>query len=185
MNPEELEELLHELLRGIQDVLQSGEVLSDEFQGVLAQTLNAMTQRIDELRSQEPQEPIPEEPTPETQGLIPTSPTGEGQQPTGGEVPELDRAPHESSNINAFKYFPDKKQLYIKFMGKDSADSGPVYSYQDIPKNIFDIIYRGGVAPITSGRNRYHEWHEGITPSHGAAVSALIKKGGYSYQRIS
>jgi hypothetical protein len=105
--------------------------------------------------------------------------------PTGGPVPPLDRAPHESSNINAFKYDPKSQQLYIKFMGKDSADSGPVYRYNDVPQNIFEVILRGGVAPLTSGQNRHHRWIRGVTPSHGASVSALIKKGGYSFQRMS
>ena len=56
MNPEQeielLEQLIDELLAGIQDALQSGESLSDEFQGALAQELEATTQRIDQLRSE-------------------------------------------------------------------------------------------------------------------------------------
>ena len=68
MNPREellaLEELLDQLIRGIQDVLQSGEVLSDEFQGMMAQEIGLTTQRIDQLR-QEQQKP--------TDGLSPTS----------------------------------------------------------------------------------------------------------------
>ena len=104
---------------------------------------------------------------------------------TGEPAPETDRAPHESSNINGFKYDPRSQKLYIKFMGKDTADSGPVYKYSGVPQNIFDVILRGGVAPLTSGKNKYHTWHKGITPSHGASVSALIKKGGYEYTRLS
>lgn len=69
-----LESLLDELLRGIQDVLQSGETLSDEFQGLLAQELDSTTQRIDQLResitnesepSREPFNRPPEPITPE------------------------------------------------------------------------------------------------------------------------
>lgn len=52
MNPEELEELLRELVQGVTMVMQSGEVLSDEFQGMLAQTLNNLVGRIDEARTQ-------------------------------------------------------------------------------------------------------------------------------------
>lgn len=52
MNPEELEELLKELVQGITQVMQSGEVLSDEFQGILAETLNNLVTRIDETRAQ-------------------------------------------------------------------------------------------------------------------------------------
>ena len=47
MNTQELEGLLNELLQGINQVMQSGEVLSDEFQGVLAETLNNLINRID------------------------------------------------------------------------------------------------------------------------------------------
>lgn len=61
MNPQQelelLEQLVNELLAGIQDVLQSGEVLSDEFQGALAQELEATTQRIDQLRGEIGQQP--------------------------------------------------------------------------------------------------------------------------------
>lgn len=52
---EELENILNELLQGIQDVLQSGEVLTDDFQGLLAQELTQLTDRIDTLRA-EPQQ---------------------------------------------------------------------------------------------------------------------------------
>ncbi len=56
MNPEQelelLEQLIDQLLAGIQDVLQSGEVLSDEFQGAIAQELEVTTQRIDQLRGE-------------------------------------------------------------------------------------------------------------------------------------
>jgi hypothetical protein len=54
MNPKQelelLEQLIDQLLAGIQDVIQSGEILSDEFQGALAQELEATTSRIDELK---------------------------------------------------------------------------------------------------------------------------------------
>lgn len=49
---ETLEQLLNELLAGIQDVLQSGEILSDEFQGAIAQELEHTTSRIDQLRAE-------------------------------------------------------------------------------------------------------------------------------------
>ncbi len=179
----EFQELLNELLHAIQQVIQSGEVLSDEFQGELAQTISLLMDRVAQQPAQPTPEPTPE--TPPTQGTTPTGGTGEGQPPTGGSVPPLERAPHESSNINAFRYLPEKKQLYIKFMGKDTADSGPIYSYSNVEKNVFDIIARGGVGPLTTGKNKYHAWHRGILPSHGASVNALLKKGNYPYQRIS
>jgi hypothetical protein len=57
MNVDELEEMLRELMAGIQELLQSGEVLSDEFQGAIAETLNNLTTQIDEARAQEIQQP--------------------------------------------------------------------------------------------------------------------------------
>ncbi len=187
MDVDELRSLLQELLSVISNVMQSGEELSDEFQGELATTLSLLYDRIEQAEQQQPTQ-LPEEATQPTSamGETPTTPaTGQGAMPTGGPVPELDRAPHESSNINALKFVPDKKQLYVKFMGKDTADSGPVYSYQNVPANIFDVIARGGVGPLTSGKNKYHEWFRNVLPSHGAAVSALLKKGGYAYERVS
>jgi len=59
MNPEELEELLRELMSGITQVMQSGEELSDEFQGLLAQTLENLVTRIDEARTQQPPQQPP------------------------------------------------------------------------------------------------------------------------------
>ena len=101
------------------------------------------------------------------------------------EAPQLDQGPFPSSNVNSFKYDPKTKQLYVKFHGTDSAESGPTYLYQGIPQNIYDIFSRGRVAPKTSGSNRYHTWIRGVTPSLGASLYALIREGSYPYQRIS
>lgn len=184
---DELEDILDAILRGVQEALQAGEYLSPEFQEQIAQEITLLTSEIDQLYDAQNNAPAPEptQPTPDIVTTPETPPTGGGAPPTGGEVPELERAPHESSNINSFKYIPKTKELYIKFMGKDEADSGPVYSYKNVEKNIFDVIARGGVGPLTSGKNKYHSWFRGILPSHGAAVSALLKKGNYSYTRIS
>lgn len=45
------ENLLQTLLSGIQETIQSGEILTDEFQGQLAQELVYLTSRIDELKA--------------------------------------------------------------------------------------------------------------------------------------
>jgi KTSC domain len=67
VNPEEelrlLEQLLDELISGIQSVLESGEELSDEFQGLLAQELEHTTQRISQLQEEVSQKaPPPQQP---------------------------------------------------------------------------------------------------------------------------
>lgn len=164
MNPDELEELLRELLQGINAVMQSGEVLSDEFQGMLAQTLSLLSERIDELRSQQ-------------------SPA-DGLQPTQN-IPQLDQGPYPSSNVNSFKYDPTNGTLFVKFHGQTSADSGPIYQYGGVPKNVYDIFSKGRVAPKTSGQNQYHRWIKGVTPSLGASLYALIRNGGYPYKKVA
>lgn len=169
MNPDQeiqlLEQLLDQLIAGIQEVLQSGEILSDEFQGMLAQEIEFTVNRIDELRSK-------------------VSPA-DGLTPTTQQIPQLEQGPYPSSNVNSFKYNPDNGQLFVKFHGKDSADSGPVYGYQNVPKNVYDLFSQGRVAPKTSGSNQYHTWIKGVTPSLGASLYALIRNGGYNYQRLS
>lgn len=72
MNPNEeielLETLLDEILAGIQEALQSGQILSDEFQNTLADEIEATTQRIDELRAQAGEQP-PTTPPPQAPGI--------------------------------------------------------------------------------------------------------------------
>jgi len=62
MNPEELEGLLQELMQAVQQVMQSGEELSDEFQGMLAQTIGNLYERIEKSR-QQPQQPKQQSPS--------------------------------------------------------------------------------------------------------------------------
>jgi hypothetical protein len=179
--PPEIRELMQQAEQLMAYITQNSSAINAETQRALAQFLQETNDFIQEFSGELP----PIEEIEAQQAEVANEVTSEAPAvPLGGPVPELDRAPHESSNINALKYDPNKKQLFIKFMGKDTADSGPVYSYQDVPQNVFDVISRGGVAPLTSGKNKYHQWHRGITPSHGASVSALIKKGGYSYRRM-
>lgn len=165
MNPQQeiqfLEQFIDQFISTIHDVLQSGEELSDEFQGQLAEVLGDAIQRLGELQTQEPVEGLPP------------------------QAPQLEPGPFPSSNVNSFKYDPNNQQLFVKFHGKDSAGSGPVYGYQGVPPFIYDVFRRGAVGPKTSGKNKYHTWIKGVTPSLGAAMNALIKSGGYSYQRLS
>lgn len=61
MNPLEeiaaLQTIIDEILAGIQETIQSGEILSDDLQGLIAEEINLATQRIDELRAEQPQSP--------------------------------------------------------------------------------------------------------------------------------
>lgn len=180
---EGLKNLIRQLVDGVQRVIQSGEILSDEFQGMIAQTLAKAFGRLEEAERTNAEEPIPEE-TPQALPEAPTPPPATPSIPTGGEVPPLEAAPFESSNINGFRYDPESGQLFVKFQGKYPAQNGPVYRYEGVPKYIFDVFNRGAVGPKTSGSNAWHTWRRGVTPSHGAAMAALIKNGGFPYQRI-
>lgn len=77
MNPEELQDLLRELVQGINTVMQSGEELSDEFQGILAQTLSNLVDRIDESRAQ--QNVPPQQPPAASAGQQPGTPSPDAQ----------------------------------------------------------------------------------------------------------
>jgi hypothetical protein len=162
LNPDEellaLEELLDQLLRGIQDVLQSGEILSDEFQMALAQELEVTTSRIDQLRAETQVTPQPTPP------LEPSMP---------------------SSNINAFGYDDKSGRLLVKFQGDYPQQNGPVYAYTGVPKQIFDLFKKGAVPARTDGKNRWGKWWKGKVPSMGASMYTLIKEGGYPYAKLS
>jgi len=97
----------------------------------------------------------------------------------------LPSSEYPSSNVNGFYYDPDSQELKVQFHGPYPQAEGPVYSYAGVPEYIFKILERGGVGPKTSGQNRYHAWHKGVTPSLGAAVNALLKAGGFAYQKLS
>jgi hypothetical protein len=111
---------------------------------------------------------------------------GQGAQaPIPGPIPEIPSGPHESSNVNGFKYNPDTGELLVQFHGPYPQAAGSVYSYQGVPKYIYDVFAKGGVGPKTSGQNRYHRWIKDVTPSLGGTLNALVKAGGFAYTRLS
>jgi hypothetical protein len=153
-----IQQLIDELVETLQRTIESGEVLSDELQGMIAQELQWL---VSELES--------------------TGPTGGTPQPP----PQIGQGNYPSSNINGFNYNPQTRELLIQFHGPYPQAAGPIYSYRGVPPHLYDVIYRGAVGPRTSGKNKYHRWQRGVTPSHGASVDALIKRGNYPYQRIA
>jgi hypothetical protein len=219
----QLESLLNELLSGIQEVLQSGEILSDEFQGLIAQELEQLTNEIDQINTEIGQEneqsntsnpPAPNMPVPSGADLLWILSGGQpdafinyartfpdaalnalannpGQlanvldhlerlMPQGerGSADGIDQAPLDSSNIYGFQYDPQSGALKVRFQ------SGAVYGYQGVPKQIYQIFANGAVPAKTEGQNEHGRWWVGKNPSLGAAFSALIRQGGYSYQRL-
>lgn len=107
------------------------------------------------------------------------------EAPIEAPTPEVQPAEFPSSNVNGYAYNPDSGDLLVQFHGPYPQADGPVYKYSGVGKNIYDLIARGGVAPRTSGKNKYHEWVKGMTPSHGASVNALLKESGIPYQRVA
>lgn len=156
---QELENLLNQLLAGLQDVIQSGEVLSDEFQGVIAQELEYLTTNIDRLRA-------------------------EGQGTDITPQPELEEA-MPSSNVSAFRYDDKTNRLLVQFLGRYPNRRGPIYAYEGVPKEIFQLFQRGAVPARTNGRNRWGAWWRGKVPSIGASLYTLLAQGPYQYQRLS
>lgn len=168
MNPEieELEDILDAILRGVQEALQNGEVLSEEFQSQIAQEIIYLTGEIDQLYQQG------------GQGAPPITPPGGGQ---GEGIQEA----MPSSNIEGFAYDDKTGKLMVRFLGKHPNRNGPIYSYQGVPPNIFDIFRRGAIPAKTNGKNKWGEWWQGKYPSMGAAMYHVIRAGGYPYQRVS
>jgi KTSC domain len=190
MNEKKIQDIKDALREMMQLLVARGEPLTDDLKTAITRAMEHAANRITQLRQEEqgaetlpPIEEVEEEQSEvANQGQPPQPPP---RPPTGGPIPPLEPAPFESSNINAMRYDPDKQEAYIKFQGKFPSQNGPVYKYSGVPPYIFDVIQRGSVAPKTSGKNAWHRWERGVTPSHGASVSALLKAGGFNYQRLT
>lgn len=158
-----LNQIVDEIIVVLQEIISSGEELSVEVEQLLISEIEWIVTRMQELQSQAP---------------------SEGMQPSSKQE-QFPPSPFPSSNVAAFKYDPKTQKLLVRFHGKEPSDVGSVYGYDGVPQNIYDVFSRGGVAPRTSGQNRYHRWIKGVTPSLGASLYALIREGGYPYRRMS
>jgi len=141
--------------------MASGEILSDEFQAQLAQTLEMLFTRIEELQ---------------------------GQEGGGAEIPNLPEPPPPgmpSSNVAGTSYNPDTGDLQVQFLGKHPNRQGPRYVYPDTPPQIAQLVQAGAIPARTDGKNKWGEWWKGKVPSAGASVFTLLKETGVPYQRIS
>ncbi len=189
MNPQEEIKLLNEILDAIietlHEIIDSGESLNNELQTLLEDEIEWAINRITELQKIE-QEGLELEQVEAEQAQVASElgPPVAAPKVTGEPVPPLSPAPHPSSNINAFRYEPESQKLFVKFQDKYPQQNGPVYAYEGVPKYIAEVFARGAVAPKTSGKNKWHRWKKGVTPSHGAAMFALIKSGAFPYSRL-
>lgn len=110
---------------------------------------------------------------------------GNAQAVSPTSIPEIPKSEFPSSNVNGYRYDPDTGELLVQFHGQYPDADGEIYSYKNVPKYIYDVFSQGAIGPKTSGSNAYHTWKKGVAPSLGASLNALLKAGGFEYQRIS
>jgi hypothetical protein len=163
MELQELEELFFDLLKLVREILDSGEKLSDSTSGEVANFLQDLENKINTLKQQEPVE---------------------GLQPTQPEKPQLNQS-GPSSNVDSFGYDDKTGKLMVRFLGDYPNREGPVYAYEGVPKEIYNLFQKGAVPARTNGQNKWGQWYKGKVPSLGASLYTLIKNGGYKYQKIS
>ncbi len=213
MNPEELEVLMQELVQAVMEVMQSGEVLSDEFQGLLAQTLGDLVTRIDEggQQNEPPAQPPPihhdaqllwilagEQPQAFISYLR-TFPTPIGREllnnpgQLNATIVQLQQMMPQGqqpvvdgiqhADLNSSNVWGANYDPHSGRM-KVRFQSGSEYEYDGIPKAIFDAFIHGNASARTKGQNQYGRWWPGKNPSLGAALNQYVKAGGFNYRRI-
>ena len=138
MIEQQIEELKAALAEFMQFIQQRDPPLTGELRLMIAQVMEHVGTRIQQLRQQE-QAP--------TDGLTPPPPE---EPPIGQAMP--------SSNIFGFGYDPENGRLLVKFQGNDGAGQGPVYGYEGVPKVIFELFKKGGVPASTDGQNKWGKW---------------------------
>lgn len=99
-----------------------------------------------------------------------------------GTAPDgIDNTMYPSSNVSGMKYDPQSGKLLVKFHGKNME---PIYQYEGVPPQIFQLLRHGNAFAKTRGKNQWGSWWPMKNPSIGAALNDYLKKGGYAYQRI-
>lgn len=169
MNEQRIEELKNALRDIVAMVTQRGQPLTPDLKLMLAQVMEHVASRIQQLRTETPEE-LPEE--------LPT----QVERSTANLTMQRDMP---SSNIHSFAYDDDSGKLYVRFQDKWPNQNGPVYEYGGIPKAVYELFRAGAIPAKTNGQNKWGRWWTGKKPSLGASMAALIKNGGYPYQRLS
>jgi hypothetical protein len=67
--------------------------------------------------------------------------------------------------------------MFIQFQDKS------IYTYFEVPFQLFLDVSGGKATCITSGENKYGSWFVGKTPSVGAAVHKMLVKRGVKYKK--
>lgn len=83
----------------------------------------------------------------------------------------------KSSNVKKIMYNDETKEMFIQFQDKS------IYTYFNVPFQMFLDVSGGKATCITSGENKYGKWFVGKNPSVGAAVHEYLIKGGVSYKK--
>lgn len=178
---------MDELLNYYQMLMEYAEVnasqMSIQSQQALAQLISQFTQIIE----MESNEPPPIEEIEQEEAEIAEQVSGQPpQQPPRGPAPAIGLTKAmPSSNIESFSYNPKTENLYVRFLGDYPNRQGPIYQYEGVPIDIYKIFRKGSIPAKTTGENSWGEWYRGKIPSIGAAMAALIKAGGFPYQRLS
>lgn len=108
----------------------------------------------------------------------------EGLPPQSGQQQQLTQA-GPSSNVEGFAYDDKSGRLLVRFLGEHPNRNGPIYAYNGVPKEIFDMFQQGAVPARTDGHNKWGSWWRGKSPSIGASLYTLIKNRNYPYQRLT
>jgi ABC-type uncharacterized transport system substrate-binding protein len=82
-----------------------------------------------------------------------------------------------SSNVKSILYNDETNEMFIKFQDKS------IYTYFNVPFQLFLDVSGGKATCITSGENKYGSWFVGKTPSAGAAVHRYLIKRGVAYKK--
>ena len=109
----------------------------------------------------------------------------QGQAGTPPNEPTQITPSMPSSNVEGFSYDPENKKLLIRFHGEFPNRDGPIYSYDDVPPVVFQMVQRGAVPASTNGQNKWGKWWKGKSPSVGASVYNMIRMQGYNYRRVA
>lgn len=160
MDLNELRSLLQELLQAVQLAISSGEMLSDELMGQVANTIELLYSQIEALTAQ-------------GAAQIPQS-TPRNNIPSSGP----------SSNIAGMQYDDKNGDLLIQFLGKYPNRNGPIYKYDNVPPVIVELLQSGSIPARTKGKNKWGEWWPGKVPSLGSSAHTLITSQNYPYQRV-
>ena len=161
MNEEKVQQLKGALKELMEMIVHRGRPLTPELKEMLMQVMQHVASRIKQLREEEQQ--------------------GTPPQPT----PDKIESGMKSSNVEGFAYDPKSNRLLIRFLGEHPNRNGPIYGYDKVPPEIFDLLRKGAVPARTDGKNKWGKWWKGKHPSLGASVFTLIKNGGYNYSRLA